>query len=54
MDVDPPALKRSRSSTDSETAYIPDNGGPQVSIIFSLKEEQGALVKALKPFEVKL
>ena len=55
MDVDTgPGQKRSRPTIDNETAYIPDQGGPLVSILFSLKEEQGALVKALQPFEVSI
>lgn len=54
MDTDPPVRKRQRESTDIDGAYIPDNGGPHCSIIFSLKDEKGALVNALKPFEVSV
>ena len=55
MDTDPPRTKRAREMEgDNIGAYIPDNGGPHVSIMFSLKEEKGALVRALKPFEVRL
>lgn len=54
MDTDPPRTKRAREMEgDNIGAYIPDNGGPHASIVFSLKEEKGALVRALKPFEVR-
>ena len=45
----PPAEKKPKLDS-----YIPtqEDGGTNVSIIFSLKEEKGALARALKPFEV--
>lgn len=55
MDTDPPPTKRAREMDgDNIGAYIPDNGGPHASIMFSLKEGKGALVRALKPFEVRV
>ena len=55
MDTAPPSRKRSRDGED-ENAYIPTqcNGGTGTTVIFSLKEEKGALVRALKPFEVSI
>ena len=53
MDTDPPSLKRPRETVENDGAYIPDNGGPHTSIIFSLNDEKGALVNALKPFQVR-
>lgn len=53
MDTDPPSLKRPRETAENDGAYIPDNGGPHTSIIFSLNDEKGALVNALKPFQVR-
>ena len=54
--MDPPPTKKVRSNGD-EGAYIPDaatNGGDAAttSLIFSLKEQKGALARALQPFEV--
>ena len=53
MDTDPPKRKRSRND-EEENAYIPTpcNGNTGTTVVFSLKEEKGALVRALKPFEV--
>lgn len=53
MDVHPPIRKRQRE-TDEEGAYIQENGTHHNSIVFSLKDEKGSLVNALKPFEVSV
>ena len=55
MDAEVPSAKRAKM--DGEDAYIPTqehtDGQPTFSVIFSLREEKGALARALKPFEVK-
>ena len=55
--MDPPASKKAKSE---EGSYIPTqqsvengDGTSSVSLIFSLTEEQGKLIKSLKPFEVR-
>lgn len=54
MDTDVPSPKRAKM--DNGDAYIPtkehSDGEPTFSVIFSLREEKGALARALKPFEV--
>ena len=52
MDQSLPSKKGKLENGDS---YIPTGvgGGPNTSLLFSLKDEKGALVKALKPFEVR-
>ena len=53
--MDGPSAKRAKM--DNGDAYIPTqehtDGEPTFSVIFSLKEEKGALARALKPFEVR-
>ena len=52
--MDPPPTKKSRTN-EEDGAYIPDNVcNGTTSLIFSLKEEKGALARALRPFEVCL
>ena len=50
--MDPPPAKKVRE----DGAYIPDgatNGDSVItSLIFSLKQQKGALARALRPFEV--
>ncbi len=50
---DAPSTKKAR--LDNGDSYIPteDGGGHGSSILFSLKEEKGALARSLKPFEVR-
>lgn len=52
--MDPPVEKKSK--LDSDASYIPvqnqSEGSSNLSLIFSLKDRQGALVEALKPFQV--
>lgn len=54
MDAEVPSPKRAKMNGDN--AYIPTkehtDGQPTFSVIFSLREEKGALARALKPFEV--
>ena len=56
MDSEVPVAKKAKLDMDEPKAYIPTqgqkDGEPNLSVIFSLKEEKGALVRALKPFEV--
>lgn len=48
--AEPPSPKKPKM--DMQDSYIPTEDGDSTSVIFSLKEEKGALVRALKPFEV--
>ncbi|XP_059101383.1 phenylalanine-4-hydroxylase [Peromyscus eremicus] len=51
--VENPVLSRKLSDFGQETSYIEDNSNPNgaVSLLFSLKEEVGALAKVLRLFE---
>ncbi len=56
MDAAPPELPPQKmAKLDNGDSYIPTgvDGGPDTSLLFSLREEKGALIKALKPFEVR-
>ena len=50
----PPSAKKSRmddgGDANGASSYIPTekDGGPQFSVVFSMKEEKGALVRALE------
>ena len=47
----PPATKKAKMDNGPESgSYIPteEENGPQFSVVFSMKEEKGALVKALE------
>ena len=58
MDVDPPSAKKAKMDTGD--AYVPvqesdgnGDGTSNYSLIFSLGEKKGELVKSLQPFQVK-
>jgi len=57
--MDPPARKKSKvmDPNSEDNSYIPvqcstAEGKANLSLIFSLKEEQGSLLNALRPFKV--
>nr|CAA76184.1 phenylalanine hydroxylase [Geodia cydonium] len=56
MDIEPPATKKSKMDSNGEASYIPvqtptGENSANLSLIFSLKDEQGSLVTSLKPFQ---
>ena len=46
----PPVRKRAKMDEGTDSSYIPteDDNGLRFTVIFSMKEEKGALVKALE------
>ena len=56
--MDPPAAKKSKVDVENgDNSYIPvqppsAEASANLSLIFSLKDEQGSLLKSLKPFQV--
>ena len=54
--MDPPASKKAKHDSYIPTQQPVENGDgtAKISLIFSLTEEKGKLIKSLKPFEVSL
>lgn len=56
MEPSPKRPKMSNGEAEEESSYIPtaEDGGGKLSIMFSLKQEAGALQKALSAFNVRV